>query len=89
MFDSVALSSLYQAFYLVMTFTVVLILPSLVVGVLISIFQAATQINEQTLSFAPKLLVMFVTLLFAGSWILNEIVDFSRKLITEVVFDLL
>ncbi|CDH44524.1 flagellar biosynthesis protein FliQ [Candidatus Contendibacter odensensis] len=60
------------------------LLASLVVGVLISLFQAATQINEMTLSFVPKLLVVVLILLLAGPWMLELLVDFTRNLFKEI-----
>lgn len=59
----------------------VAILPSLIVGLLISMFQAATQINEQTLSFLPRFIVTFVVLVTAGPWIANQIYQFTEKII--------
>ena len=61
-----------------------LLLASLVVGVLISLFQAAAQINEMTLSFVPKLLVVVLVLLLAGPWMLELLVDFTRNLFKEI-----
>lgn len=61
-----------------------LLLAALAVGLLVSIFQAATQINEMTLSFIPKLLVMFVVLVVAGPWMLNLLMDFTRRLFTSI-----
>ena len=60
------------------------LLASLVVGVLISLFQAATQINEMTLSFVPKLLVVVLVLLLAGPWMLELLVDFTRNLFKDI-----
>lgn len=54
---------------------------ALAVGLLISIFQAATQINEQTLSFIPKLLAIFVTLALAGPWMLTILSDYFREVL--------
>lgn len=56
----------------------------LVVGLLISIFQAATQINEMTLSFIPKLLAMCGTLVLLGPWLIAQIVDYMRGLIASI-----
>jgi flagellar biosynthetic protein FliQ len=56
------------------------LLTALLVGLVISIFQAATQINEMTLSFIPKLLAMFAALLFAGPWMIETMTDFTRRL---------
>jgi flagellar biosynthetic protein FliQ len=52
----------------------------LAVGLLVSIFQAATQINEMTLSFIPKLFAMFITLVLAGPWMIGTMLDFMRRL---------
>lgn len=69
-----------EAVYLTLTIVSLLLLPALGVGLLVSMFQAATQINEQTLSFIPKLLVVFGVLLFAGPWILDAITDYTHRL---------
>ncbi len=61
-----------------------LLLSALVIGVLISLFQAATQINEMTLSFVPKLLVLVVVLLLAGPWMLELLIDFTRALFKDI-----
>ena len=61
-----------------------LLLAALIVGVLISLFQAATQINEMTLSFVPKLLVLVAVLLLAGPWMLELLVDFTRNLFKDI-----
>lgn len=61
-----------------------LLLAALVTGLIISIFQAATQINEATLSFIPKLLVMFITLIVAGPWMLQLMVDYIRRLFESI-----
>lgn len=56
------------------------LLLSMLVGVLISILQAATQIHEQAITFVPKLLVIALTCLFIGSWMLTTLQDFTREL---------
>jgi flagellar biosynthesis protein FliQ len=61
-----------------------LLLVVLAVGLLVGIFQAATQINEMTLSFIPKLIAMAVTLLICGSWMLSELVSYTRELIQSI-----
>ncbi|VTU25436.1 Flagellar biosynthetic protein FliQ [Variovorax sp. SRS16] len=61
-----------------------LLLVALVVGLVISIFQAATQINEATLSFIPKLLAVFVTLVIAGPWMLGQMLDYIRALFASI-----
>jgi flagellar biosynthesis protein FliQ len=54
---------------------------ALVVGLLVSIFQATTQIQEQTLAFVPKIVAVFLTILFFGAWMLNFVVDFTQNLL--------
>ena len=61
-----------------------LLLAALATGLLVSIFQAATQINESTLSFIPKLLVMALVMVAAGPWMINLIVDYTRRLFQEI-----
>ncbi|WOJ93313.1 flagellar biosynthesis protein FliQ [Congregibacter variabilis] len=61
-----------------------LLLSALAVGLLIGIFQAATQIQEMTLSFIPKLLALVVALLVAGPWMIQVVVSFSRRLFLEI-----
>jgi flagellar biosynthetic protein FliQ len=57
---------------------------ALAVGLLVGMFQAATQIQETTLSFIPKLAIMAFTLMTAGAWMLNLIVNFTRRLIENI-----
>jgi flagellar biosynthetic protein FliQ len=61
-----------------------LLLSALVVGLIVSVFQAATQINEMTLSFIPKLIAIFTALLIAGPWILTMMTDYMRRLILSI-----
>ena len=61
-----------------------LLLAALVIGLIISVFQAATQINEQTLSFIPKLVGMFIVLILAGPWMLQMMVDYIRRLFESI-----
>lgn len=68
------------AIQLVLLISAVIILPGLVVGLCVSIFQAATQINEQTLSFLPRLVVTLLVLIVAGKWILIQLIDFTELL---------
>ena len=57
-----------------------LLLAALATGLVVAIFQAATQINEMTLSFIPKLLVMFAVMILAGPWMLGVMMDYMRRL---------
>ncbi|MCK9990683.1 MAG: flagellar biosynthesis protein FliQ [Rugosibacter sp.] len=61
-----------------------LFIAALVTGLVISIFQAATQINESTLSFVPKLIAIFITLIFAGPWMITMMTDYMRRLYESI-----
>lgn len=61
-----------------------LLLSALVVGVLVSLVQAATQVNEMTLTFVPKLLALVLAVFLAGPWMLTLITDFTRRLFESV-----
>jgi flagellar biosynthetic protein FliQ len=73
-----------QAVEITLLVSAPLLLSALAVGLLVSIFQAATQINEMTLSFIPKLLVMFIVLVVGGPWMLNLLMDYTRRLFTSI-----
>ena len=61
-----------------------LLLVALIIGLVVSIFQAATQINEATLSFIPKLVGIFVALVVAGPWMLSVMLDYMRQVFTGI-----
>lgn len=61
-----------------------MLLAALVTGLVISIFQAATQINEMTLSFVPKVVAMFIAMVVAGPWLLTVMTDFIRRLFESI-----
>ena len=61
-----------------------MLLVALVVGLVVSIFQAATQINESTLSFIPKLIGIFIALVVAGPWMLTTMLDYMRQLFSGI-----
>ncbi|MGC8732120.1 MAG: flagellar biosynthesis protein FliQ, partial [Halothiobacillaceae bacterium] len=73
-----------QALEVILMLSLPLLLTALVAGLLVGIFQAATQINEMTLSFIPKLLAMVVVILLAGSWMLGVLVDYTRRLFDAI-----
>ena len=73
-----------QAIQVSLVLAAPLLLVALIVGLIISIFQAATQINEATLSFIPKLLAVFVTLVVAGPWMLGQMLDYIRALFMSI-----
>lgn len=61
-----------------------ILLTALVVGLLVSIFQAVTQIQEMTLQFVPKIVAVGLVLLFAGSWMLMRLVEFTTHVLTTL-----
>ncbi|MCG6970197.1 MAG: flagellar biosynthesis protein FliQ [Gammaproteobacteria bacterium] len=73
-----------QAVKLTLLLTAIILLPALGIGLLVSMFQAATQINEQTLSFIPKLVITFLTLMLAGPWMLRLLIEFANHIITSI-----
>ncbi len=73
-----------QALELTLLVSAPLFIAALVTGLIISIFQAATQIHEQTLSFVPKLIATFITLVLAGPWMITMMTDFIRRLFESI-----
>ncbi|RDE22422.1 flagellar biosynthetic protein FliQ [Motiliproteus coralliicola] len=84
MTPEVVLDLYRQAFFLIILIVAVLVVPSLVVGLVIATFQAATQINEQTLSFLPRLIVTLATIMWTGPWIVSEITSFFNFLFHNI-----
>jgi flagellar biosynthetic protein FliQ len=75
-----------HALEVTLALTLVLLLPALVVGLLVSMFQAATQINEMTLSFIPKLLITVLVIMWGGPWMLGLMIDYTRRLLEEIPY---
>ena len=75
-----------HALQVLLMLILVLLIPALVVGLMVSMFQAATQINEMTLSFIPKLIITVVTLMFAGPWMLRLIMEYTQQLIQDIPY---
>ena len=73
-----------QAQFLVVTMVVVIIGPGLIMGLIVAVFQAATQINEQTLSFLPRLLITLCTLMFTGPWLMQKLSDLTMTVFTAI-----
>lgn len=74
----------HRAMYVALLLTAPPLVVSLVVGLLVSFFQAATQINEATLSFIPKLMAVTITLVIAGPWMMSIILDYMREMLTSI-----
>jgi flagellar biosynthetic protein FliQ len=73
-----------QAMEVTLMVSAPLLLVALAIGLIVSIFQAATQINETTLSFIPKLVGIFVTLIIAGPWMLTVLSDYMIQMFTSI-----
>ena len=70
--------------YMLLMISAPILLVVLIVGLVISVFQAATQINEQTLSFVPKVLAAVAVLAIAGPWMMTMLVDYIRQTLTSI-----
>jgi flagellar biosynthetic protein FliQ len=79
-----AVSLIFEAVLNITLIVAVLIGPGMVVGLIVSVFQAATQINEQTLSFLPRLLATLAMVVFAGHWILERILQLFTLIFTTI-----
>ena len=75
-----------EALYTIILVSAPMLLVSLLVGLIVSIFQATTQINEQTLSFAPKIIAVFISIIAFGPWMLNRLIDFTNNLFGYIIF---
>ncbi len=73
-----------EAVYVVLKASAPMLALALIVGLLVSIFQATTQIQEQTLAFVPKIVAVFISIIVFGPWILNTIVDFTYNLLNNL-----
>lgn len=75
-----------EGVYVMLLLISVLIVPGLLVGLVVAMFQAATQINESSLSFIPKLFVTFIVLVLAGPWLLKTMVNYTDSLISNIPY---
>ncbi|OUR75117.1 flagellar export apparatus protein FliQ [Colwellia psychrerythraea] len=73
-----------DALLLVIILVCAIILPSLAVGLMVAVFQAATSINEQTLSFLPRLIVTLLALIIGGHWLVQKVMDYTIRLIASI-----
>jgi len=86
MSPAVAVDLFREALWLMAMAVATIITPSLVVGLIVAMFQAATQINEQTLSFLPRLMVSFITLAVMGPWLVARWLDFTTRLFENLPY---
>lgn len=75
---------LREALWLIILLVAAIVVPSLLVGLAVAVFQAATSINEQTLSFLPRLIVTLLAIIFGGHWLVGTINDFTIQLIERI-----
>lgn len=73
-----------QALYIITMLAAPMLLSALAIGLLVGMFQAVTSINEQTLSFIPKLLILVVAIMLAGPWMLNLLINYTRNLYLSI-----
>jgi len=73
-----------EAMWLIVLLVAVIVLPSLLIGLVISTFQAATQINEQTLSFLPRLLTTLLVIIATGPWLLRKVLEHTEQLFLSI-----
>jgi flagellar biosynthetic protein FliQ len=75
-----------SAMALVIVLLLVIVMPGLLTSLVVSFVQAITSIQDQTLSFVPKLIVTFLTLMFCGSWLLYKIVDYTHDVFDNILY---
>lgn len=75
---------LRESLQLVILLVSAIILPSLIVGLIVSVFQAATSINEQTLSFLPRLIVTLLAVSWGGHWLVSKLMDFTFTMVARI-----
>ena len=82
--STAVIAMIREALELTLLVSAPLLLTALAVGLVVSVFQAATQINEMTLSFIPKLLGVFVAIVVCGPWILQLLIDYTQRMFTNI-----
>jgi flagellar biosynthetic protein FliQ len=80
------LTIMQQTLQIISVLIAAILLPALFIGLLVSMFQAATSINEQTLTFIPKLFITLLVLMLAGPWMLSMLISFARRLFEDIPF---
>jgi len=84
MTPEVAIDLVREAIFLILKLVTLILVPGLIVGLIVSVFQAATSINEQTMSFLPKLLVTLFVIVAAGPYMMQQIMEFSERLYRNI-----
>ncbi|MCG7537163.1 MULTISPECIES: flagellar biosynthesis protein FliQ [Pseudoalteromonas] len=75
---------LSDSLFIVIKLVTAIVLPGLMIGLVVAVFQAATSINEQTLSFLPRLIITIVALIFGGHWMTQVLMDFFNQLVLQI-----
>ncbi|WP_404417026.1 flagellar biosynthesis protein FliQ [Marinospirillum sp.] len=86
MTPEIVVDLLREALFLVITIVAIAVVPSLLAGLIVAVFQAATQINEQTLSFLPRLMATLLALIIAGPMILRMLMEFFQRLANNIPY---
>lgn len=84
MTPEVAIDIVREALWMIVLLAACIIGPGLAIGLVVSTFQAATQINEQTLSFLPRLIVTLGTVVFTGPWLMQQLIDLFERLMVDI-----
>ncbi len=82
--DAYIINVFREAIFQILKLSAPMLLAALIVGLVISVFQATTQIQEQTLAFVPKVLAIFLVMIVLGPWLLNSIVSFTLDIYTNI-----
>lgn len=75
---------LRESMFMVILLVSAVIVPSLIVGLIVAVFQAATSINEQTMSFLPRLIVTLLALSWGGNWLVEQLMDFTFHMVEQI-----
>jgi len=84
MTPEVAIDLVREAIFLILKLVTLILVPGLIVGLIVSVFQAATSINEQTMSFLPKLMITLFVIVAAGPYMMQQIMEFSERLYRNI-----
>ncbi|MFT5716237.1 MAG: flagellar biosynthetic protein FliQ [Oleiphilaceae bacterium] len=84
MTPEVAVDLVREAIFLILKLVTLILVPGLIVGLIVSVFQAATSINEQTMSFLPKLMITLFVIVAAGPYMMQQIMEFSERLYRNI-----
>ncbi|MBU3022218.1 flagellar biosynthesis protein FliQ [Aestuariibacter sp. A3R04] len=75
---------LRESMFMVILLVSAVIVPSMIVGLIVAVFQAATSINEQTMSFLPRLIVTLLALSWGGNWLVEKVMDFTFHMVDQI-----